>query len=119
MTKVKEICDLIVNRQEPLDLSRRFESLHDLLASPRRLMGILGSIVQPLMLAMLDTQAHVFARRAIRFELVGDHDARRPRRLLEKFAHEPPSLFGSEPERREQNRPGRQHAIASASNRGS
>ena len=28
---------------------------------------------------------------SIRFELVGEHHARRPRRLLKKFAYEPPS----------------------------
>jgi hypothetical protein len=36
--KIEKIGDLIVNRQESLDLSRRFELLHDPLSSPRRLM---------------------------------------------------------------------------------
>src|SRR5580693_9529074 len=38
---------------------------------------------------MFDLKAHLFARSAIGFELVGDHDARRSCRLLEKLAHEP------------------------------
>jgi len=38
---------------------------------------------------MLDPQAHVLARSAIRFELIGYHDAGRFGRLLEKLAHEP------------------------------
>ena len=32
-------------------------------------------------------QAHVLARHAVGFELVRDHDARRPRGLLEQFPH--------------------------------
>jgi hypothetical protein len=38
--QMKEIGELIVNGQEPLRLSRRFEPLHDPLPSPRRLMRI-------------------------------------------------------------------------------
>jgi hypothetical protein len=45
--------------------------------------------VLPLVLAMFDPKTHVLARSAIRFELVGDHDAGRFGRLLEKLSHEP------------------------------
>src|SRR5471032_1337914 len=38
---------------------------------------------------MLDPQAHVLARSAIRFELISYHDAERFGRLREKLAHEP------------------------------
>ena len=86
--EVEEIGDLIVNGKEPLNLSRRFEPLHDPLASPCRQMGVLRTIVQSLVLAVLNFQTHVFARRAVGFELVGDHDARRSLRLLQKLAHE-------------------------------
>ncbi len=40
------------------------------------------------MLAMLDPEPHILARRAIRKQLVRDHDARRFSRLSQKFAHE-------------------------------
>jgi len=42
------------------------------------------------MLAMFDPQAHILARRAIGFEFVSYHDARRFCRSLEKLAHEAP-----------------------------
>ena len=68
--KVKEVCDLIVNGQEPLRLSGRFEALHDPFASPCRQMRILRSIVKALMLAMLEAKTQLCARRAVRSELV-------------------------------------------------
>ncbi|KAF0124252.1 MAG: hypothetical protein FD148_2525 [Methylocystaceae bacterium] len=76
--KMEEIGELIVNGQEALRLSHRFEPLHDPLSSPRRLMRIFRSIVQAFVLAMLDLQRHVPAGRAIRGQFVRDHDARRP-----------------------------------------
>ena len=85
---MKEIGELIVNGQEPLRLSRRFEPLHDPLPSPRRLMRIFCPVVQAFVLAMLDLQRHVLARRAIRKRFVRDHDARRFGRLSQEFAHE-------------------------------
>ena len=88
--EVEEIGDLIVNRQKLLDLSRQFEPFHHPLSSPRRLMGIFRPVVQALVLAMFDPKAHVFARRAVRFEFVGDHDAWRSLGLLQQLPHEPP-----------------------------
>ena len=70
--QMKEIGELIVNGQEPLRLSRRFEPLHDPLPSPRRLMRIFRPVVQAFVLAMLDLQRHVLARRAIRKQFVRD-----------------------------------------------
>ena len=52
--QMKEIGELIVNRQEPLRLARRFEPLHDPLPSPRRLMRIFRTVVQAFVLTMLD-----------------------------------------------------------------
>ena len=86
---MEKISDLIVYRQEFLDLPWRFEPLHDPLSSPRRLMRILRPIVQPFVLAVFHVQAHVLARCAVGFELVRDHDARRPRGLLEQLPHKP------------------------------
>ena len=86
---VEEVCDLIVNRQKPLRLSGRFESLHDPFASPCRLMRILRAIVQALMLAMFDAKAHLRPRSAIGTELVRDHDARRRDGGFQELPHEP------------------------------
>src|SRR5579883_1841805 len=72
---------------------RRFEALHDPLSSPRRLMRILRPVVQALVLAMLHLQRHILAGRAIRGQLVRDHDARRPGCLSRQFAHEPAGGF--------------------------
>ena len=52
-------------------------------------MRILRPIVQPFVLAVFHVQAHVLARCAVGFELVRDHDARRPRGLLEQLPHKP------------------------------
>ena len=54
-----------------------FEPFHDLLALPCRQMGILRSIIEPLVLAMLEIHVHSRASRAIGLEFVRDHDARR------------------------------------------
>jgi len=62
MVNMEKISDLIVYRQEFLDLPWRFEPLHDPLSSTRRLMRILRPIVQPFVLAVFNVQAHVLAR---------------------------------------------------------
>ena len=49
--KVKEIGDLIVNGQEHLDLSRRFEPLHYPLSAPRRQMKVFRPVVDSLVLS--------------------------------------------------------------------
>lgn len=91
--KMEEIGELIVNGQEALRLSRRFEPLHDPLSSRRRLIRIFRSIVQAFVLAMLGLQRHVPAGRAIRGQFVRDHHARRPGGLSQQFAHEPAGGF--------------------------
>ena len=73
---VEEVRDLIVNRQKPLCLPGRFESLHDQFASPCRLVRVFRAIVQALVLAMFDAKAHLHPRSAIRTELQLD-DTRR------------------------------------------
>ena len=59
---VEEIGDLIVDGQEHLYLSRRFDPSHNPLTSPSRQMLILSSIVETLLLPMLNVQAHILAR---------------------------------------------------------
>ena len=116
--KMEKIGDLIVYRQKFLHLPWRFEPLHDPLSSPRRLMRILRSIVQPLVLAMFDTKAHVLARYAIGFELVCDHDAWRSRGLLRQLSHgrcAGPHLSGFGRGCRERSRPDRRRARANVS----
>lgn len=71
--EVEEIVDLIVTRQEPLHLSRRFEPFHDPLTSPCRQMGVILPVIQSLVLAVFNLQPYVLARRAIGSELVYDH----------------------------------------------
>src|SRR3954449_3791363 len=73
-----EVVDLIVGGEETLCLARRLEALHLALSSARRLVRILGSVVQALMLAMLDTGHNLPLGRSVTRELVGDHDAGRP-----------------------------------------
>jgi len=52
--EMEEVVDLIVGGEEPLRLAGRFELLHLALSSARRLMRVFRSVVQPLVLAMLD-----------------------------------------------------------------
>ena len=62
---VKEVPDLIMNRQKPLRLSARLEAFHDPFASPGQLMRILRPIVQALVLAMFDAEPHLRPRSAV------------------------------------------------------
>ena len=86
---MEEVRDLIVNRQKPLCLPGRFESLHDQFASPRRLVRVFRAIVQALVLAMFDAKAHLHPRSAVRTELVRDHDARRCDGGFQELPYEP------------------------------
>ncbi len=60
-------------------------------------MRIFGAVVQAFVLAMLDLQRDVLARRAIRKQFVCDYDARRCGRLSQEFAHEAASGFAVTP----------------------
>jgi len=53
------------------------------------LAGIFGSVVQSLVLPMLNAGRDVPFRRAVAGELVGDHDAWRPHLLLQQLAEQP------------------------------
>ena len=77
------------NKKEALRVAGRFEPLHLPLSSARRLVRILCSVVQPLVLAMLNPRHDLPLCRTIAGELVGDHDARRPRLLLQQLAQHP------------------------------
>jgi hypothetical protein len=80
--EVEEVIDLIVGREEPLRLAGRFELRHLPLSSACRLVRILGSVVQSLVLAMLNAGHDLPLRRAVAGKLVGDHDTGRSHLLL-------------------------------------
>src|SRR5712664_2020316 len=66
-----------------------FEPLHDPLSSPRRLMRILRSIIEPLVLAVLDREPEALASCAIGATLVGDQNTRGAGLFADEFAHQP------------------------------
>lgn len=68
--------NLSVDRGESLQLTCRFEPAHDLLADVIGLVRILGSVVQPLVLPMLDAQTQGDVCRRVAAKLVGYHHAR-------------------------------------------
>src|SRR6201997_1374944 len=63
--------DLVVRGKEPLSLAGRFELLHLPLSSACRLVRILGSVVQSLVLAMLKDGHDLPLRRVVAGKLVG------------------------------------------------
>src|SRR4051794_37077963 len=73
----KEVVDLIMGREEPLRLTGGFEPLHLPFAPPGRLVGILGSVVEALVPAVLDPRHQLFLRRRIARQLVSDQHPRR------------------------------------------
>ena len=84
--EMEEVVDLIVGGEEPLRLAGRFELLHLALSSARRLMRVFRSVVQPLVLAMLDAGHDLSLGRAVAGQLVGNHDAWRSHLLLQELA---------------------------------
>src|SRR4051794_22182472 len=87
--ELKEVVDLVVGGKETLCLPRRLEALHLSFSSSRRLVGILGSVIQALVLAVLDAGRDLLLRSAIAGQLVGDQDAQRPALPLQQLAQEP------------------------------
>jgi hypothetical protein len=63
--EMEKVVDLIVGWEKTLRLAGRFELLHLPLAAARWLVRILRSVVQPLVLAMLDARHDLSLRRAI------------------------------------------------------
>src|SRR6516165_150 len=86
---MEEVVDLIVGGEEPLRLAGRFELLHLPLSSARRLVRVFRSVVQPLMLAMLNAGHDLSFGRAVAGKLVRDHDAWRSYLLLQQLAQQP------------------------------
>jgi len=57
----EQVGHLVVRRSEALQMSRRLEAAHHLLAHARGLVRVLGAVVQSLVLAMLDVEPPLFA----------------------------------------------------------
>ena len=86
--EMKEGGDRFMNGQKLLDLSGRFEPLHDPFSFSDRKVGILGSVVQTLVLAVLDPRHDLSLRCAIALQLVGDQHPRRAALLLQELSHQ-------------------------------
>ena len=82
----KDVGNLIVGGQEALDVARRFDALHDALSSPCWLVGILGPVVEALVLAVRDAGHHIALGGAIASALVGYHHPGSPTLFLQQFA---------------------------------
>jgi len=65
------------------------EPLHDPLSPARRLMRILGPIVEPFVLAVLGREPQAPARCTVRTKLVGDWNTRGAGLLSDELAHQP------------------------------
>lgn len=85
---VKVLSDGFKSREKSLYLSRRFESSHPSFSRSSRLMGILGSIVQSLMLSMLHVRHHLLLRCFVTFEFVSDNHPWHEALFFEEFAEE-------------------------------
>ena len=91
--EVIKVGDGVMNRDEALKMAGGFEPLHDPLSSPGWLMLILGAIVEPLVLTMLEFHADVLAYRAIGSEPVRDQNTRNTSLFADELAQE--SLGGA------------------------
>src|SRR5438270_12403254 len=83
--EMEEVVDLFVGGEEPLRLAGRFELLHLPLSAARRLVRVFRSVVEPLVLPMLDAGHDLTFGRAAAGQLVSDHDAWRSHLLLQQL----------------------------------
>src|SRR5271166_6173388 len=84
----ENIGNLIMDGKKPLHLPRRLEPLHDPLSSSRRLVGILGPVVDAFVLPMLDAGHDLTLGRGVAAQLVGDQHTRRSPLLLQQLAQQ-------------------------------
>jgi hypothetical protein len=75
-------------REKSLGMPWGLEALHPSLPLARGLMGVLGTVIEVPMLAMLHSRQDVALGGPIAFELVGDDDARHILQALEQLAEE-------------------------------
>jgi hypothetical protein len=84
VAEVEQVIDLIVGGEKaPRRPTGRFELLHLPLSSTRRLVRVLGSVIESPVLAMLNGEHDLSLRRAVAGELIGDHDTGWPHLLLQ------------------------------------
>ena len=62
------IGDLVVDRSEPLQVTRQLEAAHHLLAHPRWLVRVFRPVVQPLVLAVFNVDPQMVSSRCWRVE---------------------------------------------------
>jgi hypothetical protein len=67
--EMEEVVDLIVGGEEPLRLAGRFELLHLPLSAAGRLVLVFRSVVEPIVLAMLDAGHDLSFGRAVATQL--------------------------------------------------
>jgi len=91
---VEQVGNRIMDRDEALQMSLRFEALHDPLSSPDWLVGILRSIVQAFVGAVLDAGHDLSLCGFVGLKFVGNHYTRRAAMTLQQFAHQALSRLG-------------------------
>src|SRR5690242_2839142 len=74
--------------KEALNVPRRLEPLHDPLSSSGRLMGVLGPVIETLVLPMLDPGHDLPLGSGVALQLVGDEHTRGSTLLLEELAEQ-------------------------------
>ena len=84
----ENVGDLVMGGKEALNLPRRLEPLHDPLSSSGRLMGVFGSVIEALVLPMLDPGHDLPLGSGAAPQLVGDEHTRGSTLLLEELAEQ-------------------------------
>jgi hypothetical protein len=84
----KNVGDLVMSGKDALNLPRRLEPLHDPLSSSGWLMGVFGSVIEALVLPMLDRGQISRFGSGVALQLVGDEHTRGSSLLLEELAEQ-------------------------------
>ncbi len=79
--------------KKALCLGRRFEAAHPPLPLARGLVGVLGAVIAPLVLAMFDPRQELGFRGTVALQLIGDQNPRNILQALEQLTEKP---LGSE-----------------------
>ncbi len=84
----KEVVDPVMGGEEALSVPRRLEALHLPLSPSGGLVRVLSSVVQSLVLPVLDAGHDLPLRSLVARQLVGDHDPRGTALLLQQLAQQ-------------------------------
>jgi len=85
----KKVVDPVMGGEEALSVPGRLEALHLPLSPSRRLVRVLGPVVQSLVLPVLDAGHDLPLRNLVARQLVGDHDPRGTALLLQQLVQQP------------------------------